>query len=174
MSSDAAPPAPIVPRVRGTVLAGFCLAGLALSLAVHLLSYVGVAAQTVVPAVWVLHVAIFPPFLVLLLRMMRWRGPRDGPFSSRPFQWRALLPFFPRWVAPLVVVLFVYVFVNFFWAGAHLPGRGTAPTIGDGSAHEIAVYTMRAFSGHWLVFYLVCALFFLYVPSDADPRSARS
>lgn len=34
-----------------------------------------------------------------------------------------------------------------------------------------AVYTTRAFSGHWLVFYTLPALFFLFVPADARPAT---
>lgn len=75
------------------------------------------------------------------------------------------MAYVPVWVPPLVVVLFAYVMVNFLLATSHLPARGAATVPSPAEA----TYTVRAFSGHWLIFYALPTLFFTFVPRDARP-----
>jgi hypothetical protein len=137
MSSDAVPVARVTPRAQWSVLTGWCLAGLALSVVVHVLSYGGIAVQTMVPAVWGLQFALIPSFAILAFRLMLWRDDPDWWSRGNRIRWRLLLPFFPKWVAPLVIGLFVYVMVNFYWAWMHLPNHGAPPAIGGGGEHEV-------------------------------------
>lgn len=76
---------------------------------------------------------------------------------------------FPAWAKALVAALFIYTGVNFFLAMPHLPQKGA--TVTD-DAHQIAVYTMRAFSGHWLFFYAIPTLFFLFVLTPSVATSS--
>jgi hypothetical protein len=160
---------PSRPTVQWNFFAVWCCLGFALSAIVHALSYFGIAAQEIVPAVWALHVGIFPPFFVAVWRLRHWRT-RQGRWSYRT-QWSALRPYVPRWAYPIGIVLAVYKFVNFFLATSHLPQRGRPVSPVSVSAHDIAIYTIRAFSGHWLIFYFLPALFFLYIPASADPTT---
>jgi len=95
-------------------------------------------------------------------------GPGIFGRRQRGLRWRELVPYFPKWVVPLVVVLWMYVFVNFFLSTQHLPARGSPATETD------PVFLARAFSGYWLVFYLLPALFFIYVPSQPPPTAGTS
>lgn len=157
------------PRFQPTALGVLGLLGFAASLAVHVLSYAGIAAAEHVPAVWALHVGIFPLFFALVLRMRHWSG------TSRQWDWwkqppmRELLRYFPAWVKTLVPVLFFYVFVNFFLATA-----GAMAVEAGGRQTLAPVDSARAFSGHWLIFYLLPALFFSFVPADARPSDAAA
>jgi hypothetical protein len=149
-------------------LAIYGIVGFTLSLLVHLLSYAGVAAQEHVPLTMLLHVAIFPLFLVFILRVKRWE---TGSWWNRGLRWRAMLPYLPVWARVAVPLLFVYATINFFTSMSRLPphgaGGGPAPP-----SYEAAVYDARLFSGHWLVFYAVPTLFFLFL-GDVDPRKAE-
>jgi hypothetical protein len=161
-------PPPTRPELHWTFFGVWAALGFAISAVVHALSYFSIAAQSSSPWFWVLHIGIFPPFIVMVMRLRRWR--------ERTSSWRyrsrlgELRPYFPRWVPVLAVALAVYVVFNFANATSHLPQRHQPPPTDAASAHEIEVYTSRAFSGHWLLFYAVPALFFLFVPSSAAPR----
>ena len=98
---------------------------------------------------------------------------RAGRVSRRqPLDWGALRPYFPRVLPWLLGALFVYVFVNFFIASSHLPRsrNGAAAPM----TPERTQWTLRAFSGHWMLFYLAPALFFGFVPKDARPPKERA
>jgi hypothetical protein len=160
-------PRPARPEPHWTFFGAWAALGFALSAVVHALSYFSIAAQSSWPWVWGLHIGIFPPFIVMVLRLTRWRS-RSGPWRSRA-RLDALAPYFPRWVPVLAVALLIYVMFNFASATSHLPQRHQAPPTDAASARKIEVYTIRAFSGHWLLFYAAPALFFLFVPSSAAP-----
>jgi hypothetical protein len=159
------------PRAHFTPLALVGLTGFAVSLWVHVLTYLGIALQEHTSAVWLLHVGLFPPSFVMVIRLQRWS---TGSWWFRTgFRWRELAAYLPAWAIFSVVGLFGYAFVNFLLATSHLPaGVGATATVESGAAtgsHLQAVYTARAFSGHWLIFYGLPALFFLYVPANARP-----
>ncbi|HEX6537332.1 MAG TPA: hypothetical protein VF041_22310 [Gemmatimonadaceae bacterium] len=149
------------PRARLRPLAALALTGFLLSLAAHAASYHGVAVQERVPAVWGLHVGIFVVFVPFVFALRRWQ--RKG-----QLRWRQLLPYFPVWVRVAAPALMAYTMANFFAASSHLPSGGELST-NSASAAEEQVYTLRAFSGHWLIFYALPALFFMYVPAEAGP-----
>jgi hypothetical protein len=147
-------------------LAGYCLVGAGVSLLVNLLTYVGIATQEYVPLVWGLHLAIFPSFIVFAFRLREWH---TGSWWHRRLLWREMLRFLPRTVAIGIPLLFAATLANFFTATSHLPNRGVPY---QGTDHETALYTIRAFSGHWVLFFALPAVFFLFVP--AGPRRSGS
>jgi len=153
---------PFRPRARLRPLAAVALTGFALSLAVHALTYAGVVVPERVPGVWLLHLGIFVVFGPLIFSMQRWQG-------GRRFEWRELAPYFPRWVRIAVPALMAYAMVNFFLARHHLPERDRSTPYRSLTPEE-QLYRARGFSGHWLVFYGIPALFFLYVPRGARRR----
>ena len=116
-----------------------------------------------------LEIAIFPLFFVFVYRIRAWQGVRRGMFGLKrsSLRWREMLPYFPTWVPPLFGLLFGYAIVNFLLAISHLPPKGAT---GPLTAAQ-ALYTVRAFSGHWLMFYSLPTLFFLFVPADARPHA---
>jgi hypothetical protein len=160
------------PRVRLTFLAVYGLLGLAVAAAVHLGTYVGRGLDPDHPLFWLLHVGLFPPFFVFVFRLRAWTSARRGAFGlkQQALRWRELLPYFPAWVIALVSLLFFYTMANFLLSIGHLPTKGSGvPLTGAQS-----VYMVRAFSGHWLLFYALPALFFTFVPQDARPISASA
>jgi hypothetical protein len=141
-------------------LAIFGVSGLCLSLVVHLLTFIGVAAQESVPATWILQLGIFPLGFTLIWRMRKWRDPnRKINLSSRGEGLTDLLKYFPTWIRFSGALLFVYVIINFLV---------TVPSVGSPVA---AVQGMRAFSGGWLILYAIPTVFFLYVPRSTPPDS---
>jgi hypothetical protein len=146
-----------------------------LALVVHGLTFAHIDIMETIPAVWVLHVGIFVVFVPLVFSARRLSGADQ---KYRDFQ-----SLFPEWANTLITVVFIYAIVNFvvFMFLSH----GGVPAIRDGQFilhshgklvrvltekeyHVQRAYVVRGFSGHWLVFYLVPALFFLFgkpVPS---------
>lgn len=156
----------IRPTYHQTKLGGLALLGFVLSAIVHVLSYVGVAVPDRFPAAWALHVGIFPLFFPLVLQLRRWTGTQWNWWAGSGM--RQLLRFFPAWAYALVIILWIYVPINFFYAAGFLD-------VVRGNGHTGAlspVMTARAFSGHWLVFYLLPALYFGFVPADAAAERA--
>jgi len=155
-----------LPRARLNGLSLYGLFGLALSTAVHFGTYLGASVDPDNPLFWGLHMGIFPLFFAFVYRLRVWRVQKGvfGLQHSR-LRWRELLAYVPGWVPPLVVLLFAYVMVNFFLSISHLPSKGSTLSLTTAQA----MYTTRAFSGHWLAFYALPTLFFLFVPADARP-----
>ena len=155
------------PRARANVLSLYGAFGLTASAIVHFGTYIGRGLSPDHPLFWALHIGIFPLFFAFVRRLRAWQSVRRGVFGfkQRQLRWRDLLGYFPPWVPPLVMLLFAYVMANFFLSTAHLPPRGSDTLLTDAQA----VYTARAFSGHWLIFYTLPALFFAFVPADAQP-----
>lgn len=161
---------PFRPQARLDGLGVYGAAGFTVAALVHFGSYVGHTIRPENPLFWLLHFGIFPLFFALMFRLRAWQTSRRGLFGfrQRQLRWRELIAYVPVWVRPLVVLLFAYAMVNFILATAHLPSRGTAA----GESPAEAIYTVRAFSGHWLLFYAVPTLFFIFVPPDARPARA--
>jgi hypothetical protein len=87
-------------------------------------------------------------------------------FSTSRLRWRELRLHFPRWAITLENILFGYALVNFLWAILHLSGASV------GAAEE-GRYTVRAFSGFWLLVYTVSTLFLLFVPATPLPGKSH-
>ncbi|WP_437838667.1 hypothetical protein [Sorangium sp. So ce1153] len=152
------------PRPRRRLLAGMAATGLGLSALVHVLSYAGIAVHESVPVVWALHVGIFVVFIPFIIGLIEWKVPGSGSFRVQ-LDWSSLARFFPRWVPVVAIGLFVYVSFNFQATMSRGPKGGfPRAAIAAPPTHEQNVYQIRGFSGHWLLFYALPTLFFVYVP----------
>jgi len=152
------------PQWRTTALALCGLLGIATAAFIHFETYFGLSIDPKDPLFFLLHFAIFPLFFAFVLRARRWFGRTSFVNRPEPSRWRELLRFFPPWVYPVTVVLCVYTAVNFLLCVQHLPERSS-----DLTATE-ARYMVRAFSGHWLLFFSIPTIFFGFVPRDARPE----
>ena len=157
------------PQARWGALTAYGTTGFITAAVIHAASFTddGIAPSN--PLFWIMHVAIFPLFFAFVFRLRAWQSPANG--ASRTddseLQWKALLRFFPTWMPAVIAILFAYVIVNFLLStgGASrimVGGDGTSPTLDSAR-------TVRAFSGHWLLFYALPTVFFLFVPADARP-----
>ena len=155
------------PRARLTFLSLYGGLALIAAVVVHFGTYTGRSIGADHPLVWALHAAVFPLFIAFALKAGTWQSARRGAFGlrRRRLRWRALRPYFPRWVPLFVALLFVYTLANFFSSVLHMPTKGSGTAFTD--AHM--VYMVRAFSGHWLLFYALPTLFFAFVPWSAKP-----
>jgi hypothetical protein len=155
-------------RLLRLVLGTTALAGLILSLTVHVSALFGVDVASRFHGVWFLHAGIFVVFIPFVLFARH-------DFGAQPslMQIGATLP---RWVVVIGLIIFVYAIANFliFMAGT----EGGSPTMRDGkylllnhgklirelTASEYSAFqanVVRGFSGHWLVFFFVPAAYFL-------------
>jgi hypothetical protein len=98
-------------------------------------------------------------------------------FRPRKDYWAWFFAPMPRWARYTVKAFFAYAFINF--ALFFFLSRGGTPDVRDGKyvlhnhgnvirelsedEYELqTAYVVRGFSGHWMIFYLVPALFFRY------------
>ena len=146
---------------RWSALSLFGALGFGLSAVAHLATFAGVAVQESIPLMWALHVGIFPLFVPFVLGLRHWQA-KTGRWQ-RSLRWQEILRYIPVWARVVAGGLFLYAGVNFVLAMSHLPQWGAGPPL---DAREVAIYTMRAFSGHWLVFYAIPTIYFLFVPRD--------
>lgn len=152
-------------RARATGWGVYATLLLLISALVHIGTYVGYSLAT--PLLIGSSVGIVPVFLALVLRSRGWQRERSGPFGLRYRQldWREWRPFLPSWATSVLTVLGAYAIANFFYAALHLPPHGTWAVLTESQA----MYMARMFSGHWMVFYGVPAIFFTYVPTESAP-----
>lgn len=150
-------------RFAGT----FAAAGLVLSVVVHVFAIGHVDLSEYVPGVWLLHAAVFPPFFFFILAVRR-DYPGLGSLSP-------VLAAMPRWVTMAAAALFAYAMVNFAYSMALQPGQADIvdgkyaltqkgkfiQEISEADYHGYRAYTMRGFSGHWMIFFAVPAAYFL-------------
>ena len=123
------------------------VAGLVASLGVHLAAVLG---APVPGAAMALHVGVFAAFLPVVFGMKDWVERRGDDLSDFRSQWgiqKALFGLVPGWQKVALGVLFAYATVNFL--------IGFAGAMNDSSAGV----DVRMFSGHWMVFYAVSAVF---------------
>ena len=157
--------------------------GLALAVIAHALTfYPGASIITEDGSpVWLLHIGIFVVFVPMVFSMQwefgtrRDRAAQRGDWPARRATWAAQMSFFPRWARAVIVAAMVYTAYNFFTA---LPFGGT-PQVRNGQfvlvSHGTFIRTLsedeylamkrgevRGFSGHWIFFYLVPTLYFLF------------
>lgn len=145
----------------------FAFIGFCLSLFVHLITFVGIDPAKHVPFVWVLHIGMFVGFVPMVFA--------QG-FPPKNDFWKKLMSNLPRWQRYMVKGLFAYAAINFVLFLYLSQGGGVAEekegkyvlrnhgtVIRELSADEFEqqnAYIVRGFSGHWMVFYIVPAIFF--------------
>ena len=150
------------------------LAGLLLSLWVHVQALQGVDVSQGRPQVWALHVGVFIVFFPMVMFSRRLLGRKP---TLR--QMRSLMP---GWVSLLCAGVIAYAFVNFLVGMSTL--QDGSPAMRDGQyvlenkGHVKRVITadefhagqatnLRLFSGHWIAFYFIPFAFFAFA---ATPR----
>ena len=143
-------------------------AGFFASLLVHLITFLGIDPSKHMPFVWGLHLGIFVVFIPMAIYQRRTR---------RNENWRASLDVTPRWAQYAVMAFLAYALINF--ALFFFLSEGGVPSVRDGKyvlhnhgkvVRELSedeyelqkAYVLRGFSGHWMIFYLVPALFFSF------------
>jgi hypothetical protein len=139
---------------------------------VHALTFVSINAADIVPGVWLLHFGCFAVFVPFFLSFRRIYGAKPS--------YRELLSTMPVWAAVLVIGLAAYAIVNFVLflglsegataevRNGHYVLHRHGTVLRELSADEYRaqkVYVTRGFSGHWMLFYLVPAIYFLAIPA---------
>ena len=145
------------------------LAGFVASLLVHMAALAGIDVLEHLPWIWVLHVGIFVALIPAFTKMTTSEDNEETADSVDA------LPFSP-WVVKVALALFAYAIVNLVLA--FLTGRDGAPWIEAGRyvlvQEERVVGTLshaeyirlranevRAFSGHWMLFYFLAVAAYL-------------
>lgn len=151
------------------LLALIALAGFVLALVVHAAALGGVDVADRMPVVWALHVGVFVVFVPFVFSMRKSLG-------SKP-KWRQLRQALPGWVLLLCLGLMAYAAVNFLVSMQDM--QGGSWSIADGKYilsdhgrlireisaaqyHALQANLLRGFSGHWLVFYFLPFVWFMF------------
>ncbi len=147
--------------------------GFVAALVVHLLTVLGVNYFAEHNATFVLHFLIFIPFIGMIIHS------REGTSTAgKTAYFKDLLKGIPKSMKALAIGVFIYAGINFMFS-VTLLSEGS-PVIQEGNLvlldhgryvrdiSEAEFYALkraglRAFSGHWLVFFLIPALYFKYV-----------
>lgn len=147
--------------------------GFVAALFVHLLTVLGVNYFAEHNATFVLHFLIFIPFIGMIIHS------REGSSTAgKTAYFKGLLNGIPKPMKALAISVFIYAGINFMYS-VTLLSEGS-PVIQDGNLvlldhgryvrelsesefFELKRAGLRAFSGHWLVFFLVPALYFRYI-----------
>lgn len=156
---------------RLTFASAYGLLGLFTASVVHVSTFTSASMSPDNPLFWILHVGIFPLFFAMVFGLRKWSETRSGVFgfNSRQLRWRELVDFLPPWSVKLGAILFAYAVINFLLSVSHLQSGAHVSAGAQAIDPEQARYLVRAFSGHWLVFYAVPTLYFLFVPPGAKP-----
>jgi hypothetical protein len=181
MQDEIQAPDPFVEKWRHGF--GFCaFIGFGISLVVHLLTFLGLNISEHVPWIWVLHLGIFVFGVPMVFSSINLEGRKDF--------WRKYFAPMPHWVRYVVYGFFAYTAINFiiFFALTHEGSpdiRGGKYVLrSDGRPEDQRVIReiskeeydlrndriLRGFSGHWMIFYLVPALYFWF-PRNDEPRN---
>lgn len=144
-------------------LAAICFA---MSALVHVLSVLGINVQRHFPIVWILHILIFVVWFpaVLVSRNLVAKG-------NRKDFWKLATLNAPSWMRILCIALIPYIFINFFYTELVLseggvPGQRNGKKVLENHGRMVKELTdreyeqqqdneARAFSGHWMIFYMV-------------------
>ena len=156
------------------VFATLAIIGFFTSLIVHLTTFLGINPAKYVPAVWVLHVGCLAVFAPMIFDQ---KGTEKKTFQ------REIFSPLPGWARHLISAFFLYALINF--ALFIFLSEGGVPRVRDGKyvlhSHGTVIrelseeeyerhkaYELRGFSGHWMVFYLIPALYFPYRKDKTD------
>jgi hypothetical protein len=152
------------PTFQPTFFSVYGVVGLLLSAFIH----VGSFGRMIVPSdsgvFLLMHAGIFPLFFVFVTRAREWQVSTSGKVNGWSFDFRHSLPsaellaHFPWWAIVFVLGLFIYAMINFFLATGVEFGRVSSGGLTD-------VQSARLFSGHWMLFYAMPAVFFGFVPA---------
>jgi len=152
-----------------SLLALLACLGFVLSLAVHVAALFGFNASTQIPHLWLLHLGIFVVFIPMVLTSQKRLGSKVS-FAK-------LRAVFPAWVVTFGLVLAVYVALNFLFTMISLreggPGMQNGKFVLQSHGRFIRELTateytalkaneVRGFSGHWLIFYYIPLVYFLF------------
>ena len=163
--------------------------GFLAALIVHALTFTQIDLTGLFPYVWSLHIGIFVVFFPFIWSARKSLG--AGAATKN------LLSSLPRWASVALIVVFVYAIVNF--AVFFYLSEGGGPDIRNGQFilhshgrlirqlsedeyHLKKAYELRGYSGHWLLFYVLPAFYFLLQrrtgstgtpPSGSSPLAGR-
>lgn len=118
--------------------AGLSLLGLIVSICFHIGSLLGMEMPV---EVWILHVGIFVvwfPAVIVSQRRVKNTGRKDF--------WKAALKGAPVWMRYMIYAFFAYAFISFMLFAGNIPSGKHPAKVNDPRI-------VRAFSGHWLIFY---------------------
>jgi hypothetical protein len=138
-----------------TRLSALATLGFFLSLAVHVQTLLGATPLGGSKWVFVLHGGVFLVFIPLAFDLSRFKT----------LGWRRLFRLIPVWALALCVIALVYMQVI---------GRLSIqpPGAEDATAKDIRV--LRMFSSAWLLFYLMPALYFRWVPKGLGEQGGKA
>ena len=155
----------------------YSVIGFFLSSVVHFSTVFGVNAFAATEYVFILHVGLFISFFAMIMSSRKNHGNLEkGQFKA------LLINRTPRYIVNFTKVIFVYAVVNFMYSVMHLSEGGASIKGGiyiiqnhgeyvrDISLSEYLFLKrteLRAFSGHWLVFYIIPAIYFRYANEKA-------
>jgi hypothetical protein len=142
-------------------------------LIVHVLSVSGMDVAEKVPFVWMLHVGIFVVWIPAVISQLQnkefleFRNSSRSKFKNPITAFKILFRGVPGWLVVLVLVSFVYAFVNFMLSigsvggtvsvedGQYVLGNhGTfIKTLTEQEYQWYRANELRGFSGHWMAFY---------------------
>lgn len=162
-------------KIIGTIAA----VGFIISLSVHLLTYAHVDILEIGGYVWALHIGVLLLW-IFLGRDLNKSSESELTLAERFFTHQ------PVWGPLIAVILIIYTGLNFaLWFhnmkggspeivnGKFLLVLKSGGTIGltESEYHVFRAYVVRGFSGHWLFFYFVPAVYFLFgkKPDLSDP-----
>jgi hypothetical protein len=154
--------------------------GLILSAIAHFSTFLGVNPEKSFPQVWILHILIFVVWIPAVFAYKD-NGQKDF--------WKTIAGRVPGWMVKMAAVLFAYAIFNFFFTIFALQ-KGGVPSEIEGKKvlhshgkiiHTLTnkeyekhkAYSVRAFSGHWMIFYAL-GMIILYskIREDSNPAFA--
>jgi hypothetical protein len=142
--------------------------GLGLAVFVHALTFYpgpSIVTQEGAP-VWLLHIGMFVPFTAMVLSMARQLGSRRG--------WADQMSLFPRWARVVIFAAGIYMSYNFIRAPVSggtaeirngqfvLASHGSVSTLSEDQYLAFKRDEVRGPSGHWIFFFIVPTLYFLF------------
>jgi hypothetical protein len=153
------------------------LAGLALSAWVHISSMRGIDVEATWPSVWLLHYALFPIVLVVVLAASAVAG-------QKRLGLRGFLALVPGWALALLAAALVYALATFLvftpYSGAGDPliqdGRfffndhGIIRELTEDQFHFQRSVSLRLYSSVWLYLYLVAVVYLLGARRPREDR----
>ena len=141
-------------------------AGFAASALVHLATFTPAASRLGEGVVLVLFALAFAPLSAMLARLRR-AAPTRQWRRLRVYDWRAVVALVPGGPRVLVAATGLYVVMNLGLSLLLVAGESV-------SAEEHRAVTLRLFSGHLLLFYLLPLVYFRFVDSRRGALGAAA